>query len=92
MNIDTNIFNHFKSIYKTITKEEIIQYKEYLKEKESLISKKHIKLESRKVFILKRFYSYFSIKNINERKYNKYKEFVSSVNESDNNIKTIADI
>jgi archaellum biogenesis protein FlaJ (TadC family) len=121
MNIDTNIFNHFKSIHKTITKEEVIQYKEYLKEEENLVNKKYIKLESRKVRMLKQFYSYFSIKSIDEKiritddklknlqpsdvefykvfdyindkkAYGKYKEFLNSVNEVDNNIKTIADI
>jgi hypothetical protein len=121
MNIDTNIFSHFKSIHKTITKEEIIQYKEYLKEEKDLINKKYIKLELWKVKKLEKFYSYFSIKSIdekikvtddklkslqpsdvefykvfdyiNEKKaYGEYKEFLNSVNEVDNNIKTIADI
>ena len=91
MDIDISISNHFKSINKPITDAEIKQYKQFIKEKEELISKKYIKLDARKIRMLKDFYKVFDYIN-DEKAYGKYKEFIDMINKTDENIKTIADI
>jgi len=49
-----------------LSNEEENNYNEYFKEKNNLINKKYIKLEANKIYLLKQFYSYFSIVDLSK--------------------------
>ncbi len=83
---EDKVSRHDREIDKDIRKN-----KNNVEKVEKLISEKYIKLERRKIILLKEFYKAFdSVDNKNDRI--KYKEFIYYINKGSNNINTITDV